>query len=365
MRFKIGKSNLLHAVGVVQSVISSKAPVASLSSIKVVASKGQVTFTGTDLKVTAEVTLPVEVLEEGAISVHAPSLFDVVRELPDSEVDIGGSDNTDVKIQCEGASFKLHTSPIEDFPEIPEPESDVSFKLVSGQLLQVLSNVEFSISRDQSRYILTGSYLEVDGSILRAVSTDGRRMSIATTVMEQSPDVEFTAVIPHKTVQELLRVLPNTSEVEVKAGKSRIAFIFDGMRIISTVLEGRYPDYKHALPKDFDKEIVMDTIQLASAIRRVAAVATRNYNCIRMEFGKKSVTLTSATPEIGEAREDVPLESGADDVDVAFNPDYLLDVLKVISTEKAVLRMREANSAGLFQGLDDDSAQFVVMPIRL
>ncbi len=365
MRLKISKSELLRSITVVQSVISSKAPVASLSSIKIVASSGLVSFTGTDLKVTADVTVPVEVLEDGAICVYAPSLFDVVRELPDSEVDISGQDESDVSIQCEGASFKLHTSSLEDFPEIPEPSGDISFSLESTKLLEVFSKVEFSISRDQSRYILTGALMEIEGNILRAVSTDGRRMSIVTTVLESAPDVEFAAVIPHKTIQELMRVLPNTESVDIKADTNRITFMFDGMKIISTVLEGRYPDYKHAIPKEYDKEIVVNTAMFASAIRRVAAVATRNYNCIRMEFNESSVVLTSATPEIGEAREVVAVELGATDVDVAFNPDYVLDVLKVITTDNTVLKLRESNSAGLLHGQDDESARFVVMPIRL
>ena len=133
----------------------------------------------------------------------------------------------------------------------------------------------------------------------------------------------------------------------------------DGLQIISTVLEGRYPDYNQVVPKSYEKEIVFDRGLLASAVRRVAAVATRNYKCIRIELREGGAVLRSATPEVGEAREEIALDfSGAD-------TETVLDVLKVVSTEKVMLRLSEGDSAGLFQGLDDDTGLFVVMPIRL
>jgi len=365
MRFKIGKPELQRGVSIVQNVISSKAPVASLSCVKLEAKQGQVTFTGTDLKVTAVLSLPVDVLEDGIVSLHGPSLADVVRELPDVEIEIAGSDSETVTLECQDVQFKLRTSPIEDFPEIPEPETDVEFSVAAEQMVDVLSKVEFSISRDQSRYILTGALLVVEDAILRAVSTDGRRMSIGSSRIDPPAGVAYSAVIPHKTVQELLRVLEKGTKLDVKAGKKRITFMVDGLQIISTVLEGRYPDYNQVVPKSYEKDIVFDTGLLASAVRRVAAVATRNYKCIRIELREGKAVLRSATPEVGEAREDMALDFSGVDTETAFNPDYVLDVLKVVSTEKVMLRLSEGDSAGLFQGLDDDTGLFVVMPIRL
>ena len=364
MRFKIEKNELQRGISVVQNVISSKAPVASLSCVKVDAREGRVTFTGTDLKVTAELSLPADVTEDGTVSLHAPSLSDVVHELPDVEIDVATSDMS-VMIECGDVLFKLHTSPVEDFPEIPEPETDVEFLIDSKHLIDALSRVEFSISRDQSRYILTGALISVSGDTLRTVSTDGRRMSVATSVLDTPLDVEYSAVIPHKTVQELLRVLESGAGVRIKAGKNRVTFVVDGLRIISTVLEGRYPDYNQIVPKEYNKEIVFDKTALTSAVRRIAAVATRNYKCVRLQFRENAAMLTGATPEVGEGREEMAIEYAGDEVEVAFNPDYVLDVIKVVTTDKVVLRLREGDAAGLFKGLDDDSGLFVVMPIKL
>jgi len=365
MQLRIAKSELQQGITVVQNVISSKAPVASLSSVKLDAREGQVTFTGTDLKVTAQLTLPVEVVEQGMVSLHAPSLSDVVRELPDVEVELDTKGTDTVTVACQDVLFKLHTSPIEDFPEIPEPETDVELSMASERILDVLSKVEFSISRDQSRYMLTGALLQVEDNTLRAVSTDGRRMSIATAEIEPASGLQYTAVIPHKTVQELLRVVHSGSTVQIKAGTNRITFLVDGLRIISTVLEGRYPDYKQVLPEEYSKELVFDTALFTSSVRRVAAVATRNYNCIRIQFHEGLAVLTSATPEVGEAREQMSVDYRGPEINVAFNPDYLLDVLKVISTENTVLRLEEDEGAGVFLGQNDDSGVFIVMPIRL
>jgi len=365
MRFKIGKSELQRGVTIVQNVISSKAPVASLSCIKLEAKQGQVTFIGTDLKVTAILSVPVDVLEDGSVSLHGPSLSDVVHELPDVDVEIVSSETDDVTIECNDILFKLHTSPVEDFPEIPGPETDVEFSMMSEQMVDVLSKVEFSISRDQSRYILTGALLSVEDDTLRAVSTDGRRMSVGTSQIEPPAGVSYSAVIPHKTVQELVRVLEHGKKLMVKAGKNRITFIVDGLRIISTVIEGRYPDYNQVVPKGYDKEIVFDTALLATVFRRVAAVATRNYKCVKLDICEGRAVLRSATPEVGQAREEIPVEFSGVDTETAFNPDYVLDVLKVVTTEKVILRLCEGESAGLFQGLDDDSGLFVVMPIQL
>ncbi len=365
MRFKMGKAELQQGIATVQNVISSKAPVASLSCIKLDAEAGQVTFTGTDLKVTAMLTLPVDVVEEGSVSLHGPSLSDVVRELPDVEIEVSGTDSEALTIACDDVFFKLRTSPIEDFPEIPEPENDIDFSVASEQMVDVLSKVEFSISRDQSRYILTGALLTLEDDTLRAVSTDGRRMSVAKSRIEPPTGLEHAAVLPHKTIQELLRVLDKGTTLNVLAGKNRITFTVNGLRIISTVLEGRYPDFKQVVPKDYDKEIIFETGLFAAAVRRVAAVATRNYKCIRLELRQGKALLRSATPEVGEAHEEIPIEYAGPDVEVAFNPDYLVDVLKAVSTDKVVLRLHEDETAGVFLGLDDDSAVFVVMPIRL
>jgi DNA polymerase-3 subunit beta len=365
MNAKVARAELLRGISTVQNVVSGKATLPALSNVLLDAKEGSITFSATDLKVTIECSVNAEIDEKGMACVPAAHLASVVREMPDQEIVIEKSANDVLSLSCGTIQFRLLGMAANEFPRTPECKAVTNVVLKQEALGDILERTAFSVGTDQSRYILTGLLLELNKGLLRSVATDGRRLSFGQTVMDCDKKASFRVVVPEKTIREVQRLVTGEGEIEIVVGEAQVLFVMSGTRLTSTLIEGDFPDYNRVIPKRHNKQLVVRTMEFAAAVRRAAAVTSKKYHSIKVKLLPGLMVFGSVTPEIGEETEEMAADYDGDELEVAFNPDYLLQALAAIRAEETVLEVRDQESAGVLRPQGSEDYAYVVMPIRI
>lgn len=368
MKISIPRQDLLDAVNKVKSVVSSKSALPILSHLLFEAGKGSVQVSATDLKVSVQCSVDCDVKKEGSLTVSCQRLASILAELPDKELSLVLRDNNVVELQCGRIQTKLFSMPVDQFPPIRDFEGVKPLVFKQGLLRSLFMKTSFAICTDQARYNLTGLLYEILGGRLTVVATDGRRMSLSCE-HEGIPDTtEVKVIIPSKMVNELQRLLGDDDPVEVYIDENQAAFRFNSLRMVTALIDGNFPNYDMVIPKKHDKEAILNTVQFTEAMRRTRTMTNEKFNSVRLKIAENLLTLKVVTPEVGEYEEDMEIEYAGEPVEIAFNPDFVLDVLRHVEAEKVCLVLRDAMSPGVIKPYTEapvDSYINVVMPIRI
>lgn len=368
MKFVIPRQDLLEAVNKVKAVVSPKSALPILSHILVEGEDGRVRLSATDLKVSIECTVDCTVTTPGSITLPCQRLSNMVNLFPEQDVSIELQSDSAVSIQCGRSKTKLYSMSPEDFPPIRSFEGVEPLVLEQSVMKHLFGSTSFAICTDQARYNLTGLRLELEGGCLTVVATDGRRLSLCRQ-REGVPDgIDIKVIIPGKMINELERLLGGEEEVRILIDETQAAFEFGSVRLVSSLIEGSFPNYEMVIPKNHDKEIICNTAALLEALRRARTVTNEKYNTVRFVVTPTQMQLVVQTPEVGESHEDLPVEYEGAEIEIAFNPDFVIDVVRHISTEKTAIILKDAMSPGLLKPLTEapeDMYLNVVMPIRV
>lgn len=364
---KSSRDALLNPLQTVTGVVERRHTLPILSNVLIETSVEGLTFTATDLEVQIRTTVIMSGASTGtAITVSARKLQDILRSLgDDSVVALDAKDNR-LTVQAGKSRFQLQTLPAADFPRLATGAEELSRFSVSQKLFRgLLEKVQFAMAQQDIRYYLNGMLLSVEGRTLRAVATDGHRLSYAAFTMEQEHE-PAEVILPRKTVLELIRLLRDSDEpVEIVAKANQISFGFGSSELISKVIDGKFPDYTKVIPTSYEKRFKIERLALQQALQRAAILSNEKLRGVRLILTKDSLAVLCTNNEQEEAQEELALEYNGAPMDVGFNVSYLLDVLNHLATDSVECAFGDASSSMLTTIPSDSDFKYVVMPMRI
>lgn len=364
MEIKVQKDDLLKTITQVLGAVSSKTNVPVLGNILLqMITPEQITLTGTDLELGIRATCPAQASGEGAITLPAKKLHDIIRELPPGEVEITVGKNNAVNIKTKKSFFKIVGLEPDDFPKLPEFTEKEPLKLDQAALKQCLTLTSFAISHDEARYTLNGVLLHFKNSKAKFVATDGKRLAYIERDFEGQNNTEFEVIIPNKAVFELIRNLMDKGVVETALQGNQIIFQLNNITIVSRLIEGRFPNYEQVIPKDEKTTTQLSREELLAATKRVSILTSQENQSIKMDFIKGKVLISSRSPNLGEAKEELEAEVKGGDLSIGFNPGYLIDVLKNLDVDQISFSLTDPDKPGVIKAAE--GYLYVVMPMQL
>jgi len=363
MKLTLNRDALLEALTQVTSVVSTRSTIPVLGNVLLRAAEGRLELLTTDLEVSVRTEVAAEVSRAGESTLPAKRLFSVVRELPPHPVELEIDDKNVAAIRCGTAYFKIMGLSADDFPDVPAPDGDHVYTLDQAVLKQMLKNVQYATSVDETRYVLNGILFSFQDQKMTVVATDGRRLAMCEREVEFPAEQGLDMVVPSKTIHELLRNLMSEGQIRITAAGNQIVFELNALRIISKLIDGNFPNYRQVIPAACEERIRFERETLLTAVRRVALVTNEQSNSIKLGFRENFVEIISSTPEIGEAREQVPVKYTGPEMTIAYNPEFLMAPLRVLDSDEVFLELVDELSPGVMK--TDTAFLYVIMPMRM
>lgn len=365
MKVTVTRENFHKGLSAVAATVPSRTTLPVLSNILVQTVEGGLQVRGTDLDISVSVRTPAEVNREGAITVPAKKIADIARELPDAPVAlelVGGR----VSVECGNSKFRLNSLPSDEYPSFPDVSFTDGWRLRSGELQRLSAHTSFAVSNEESRPVLNGVLWQLHGNEMRMVATNGHRLAKMVVQVDGAVGGEDDLIVPPKALQQVERLFGPNDELEIGRSESHLGFRTERTEVYTRVIEGPYPNYEQVLPKEHDRECVADRVELTAALRRMAIVASDQTHRVRLSFGPEKLLLAVQTPDLGEAEDLVPIEYTGSPVEIGFNANYLLEVLRYIGSAEVKIALSAPERPVTFQPVEsDDDYICLVMPLRL
>lgn len=367
MKFKTTKEILINAMQTVEGAVATKTTLPILSNVLIEAQKDKIIFNATDLDIGVVYQIKTDVQEEGSITVPAKRFADIIRELPEGDVTINVRKNFNMIIDSNRCSFRLIGLPKEEFPTLPKFHNKENIVLNQSLLKNLLKKVSFAMSRDETRYVLNGTLFVFKNKIIRLVATDGRRLTLVES--KNINDVEKKeAIIPLKTINELNKILKEEGQIKIIFSENQVVFELDNTIIISRVIEGEFPNYEQVIPKEKQEKIKIKREDFLSAIKRASLFISPDSQSIKLDVFKNKLVVSKVTPDIGEVKEEIGTEYNGQELTIGFNPNYLIDVLKILQNETIGFEVQDAEKPGVFrEEMSEENGFYVyiVLPMQL
>lgn len=367
MNIKIDREALLKPLSSVSGIVERRHTLPILTNLLLEAKQDTLTLTATDLEMQISLSLPATPSGDVSTTVSARKMLDICRSLPDqSQITLEITDNR-MQVKAGKSRFNLQTLPAADYPLMAKGSGDTSLTLTlaQNQLKKLLRQVEYAMAQQDIRYYLNGLLFEVSGNRLNVVGTDGHRLSFTSTELQQSYEKQ-ELILPRKTILELIKLLDDSDdEVSIEVSANQANFAFSGIRLISKVIDGKFPDYTRVIPNGYQNTFEVNRQTLLLSMQRASILSNEKYRGIRMVLGKDSLRLISSNSEQEEAEEELEINYGGDPLDIGFNVTYMIDVLTNVGTETITFSFADANSSCLVTVPGDDNYKYVVMPMRI
>jgi DNA polymerase-3 subunit beta len=367
VKISLERDVLLAQLQTVSRVASTRSAIQALSGVQLSASTGACELRATDMDVSLRVPLEAEVIRDGVVVLPGRLLLDVVRSLPSPQVSVElRSADQDVELVSGNATFHIRTLRTEDFPPFPEPDGDSAVSLPVTAFVSTALKVAGSASRDETRPVLTGILVSASDRELRMVATDSYRLSVKETVLEAALPSGFEVNVPARALQELARVAGHNGEedVTVTVRQNQVLFVLGRVILSSRLIDGQFPNYRQLLPDSFEHELRIAGPGLTDVVRRISLLAQKNAP-LRLSFTQGELTVSAQTPDVGEARESLPVAFEGEALEIGFNPDFLRDGLEAIDEGDVLLKLISPLRPGLIEAADGSGFKYLIMPIRL
>ena len=346
------RKELYEAVQTVGHAVSGRSTLPILSHILIQSEADGLRLIATDLELGISCKIPkATIAEGGALTAPAKTLTEVLGNLPDrGDVALSVDKSHTIRVHCAKSDYKILGLPAEDYPQLPEVQDATTFSISARMLREMIRQTKFAVGTDESRPILTGILIVFDGETLRFVATDTHRLAVKTVTISEGKGSQ-NAIVPARAMNELARLLTDTEDpVHVALSSSQIQFSLPGeaeIQIIARLIEGQFPNYQRVIPSDYQKRLTIPVSELQRAVRRASIVARENAHRIIVRTDEDKLILTANSQIVGDAREEVEIGREGDDVEIAFNSRYLLDLLDVLDTETLHLELTEALKPGI------------------
>ena len=371
MKFSIERAVLVKAVAQAQSVVERRNTIPILSNVLIEAQGDGVSFRATDLDTEVVDKAPAMVERPGATTVSAALLNEIARKLPDGAlVSISTEAEGRLTVQAGRSNFSLATLPREDFPVMASSEYSANFSAPSQLLRRLFDKSRFAISTEETRYYLNGVYMHVadgeGGRVLRCVATDGHRLARIDAALPEGADEMPGVIVPRKTVAELKKLLDgDDAEIAVSVSETKVRFATPTIMLTSKVIDGTFPDYTRVIPQSNARKLEVDASDFARAVDRVATVSSERSSAVKLALDEDRLVLSVNAPDAGAADEELAVAYADEPLEIGFNAKYLQEIAQQVDRENAVFLFNGSGDAALIREGGDESAVYVVMPMRV
>jgi DNA polymerase III subunit beta len=371
VKFTVKKSNFQKELGFVQGVIEKKNTIPVLQNILIRSDgKEHIEIVATDLDLSIRCQCEAEVKQNGAMLIHARKLFDIVRSLPEAEINLERDDQSWGVLKCEGSRFRIVGQPEDNFPGVPELRTPKT-SLPSEVLRYFIEHTIFSITQEESqRYVLNGAQFLLSKGLARMIATDGHRLAfVERKGIAEDLKEDVKVLVPKKTLSELLKITADAGDAPVLFERDENHLFFQvGTRIlISRTLSGQFPNYELVMPKETNHSMLFDRERISAAIRRAALMADERSHAIKLHIFDNRAEIRSNNTEVGEAHETVGIDYNGPEINLGFNSQYLLDFLQTVGTEEVFFEFKDVQSQAQLRpkGAEDYDYRYIVMPMRI
>jgi DNA polymerase-3 subunit beta len=375
MEFKINKDHFSNGLQQVLNVVGTRSAMPILGNVLIEAGADHISLTTTNLDIGIRCRITAEVSNEGSITLPVRKLATIVKELPQQEVFFELASNNQAKITSGGSIFKVMGIGTDEFPPLPSFENQHVFKLEQNDLANMLKSVSFAQSSDENRYILNGVYFNFSDENLTLVATDGRRLALTSYELESDSSDTGNLILPAKTVSEIERLVGKGENVKIAFNDRQVAFeiaiedeegnsgLIDHIYLVSKIVEGNFPNYRQVIPKETEHRIKLERELFLECVHRAALVTSEKSNSIKLKISKNLMEIMGSSAEYGESHESMGIAYEGPDVQIAFNPTFLMEPLRALNHDEIFFEFKDELSPGLVKTLN----QFlcVIMPLRL
>ena len=362
---KAPRDTLLRPLQVVSGIVERRQTLPILANVLLRREGDTLSFTATDLEIQIRTGAALEgAKESGATTVSARKLLDILRSLPDSEVQLGLA-NRKLSVQSGRSKFHLQTMPAEEYPTVAQTPATVDFTVTAASLKYLLSMVHYAMAAQDIRYYLNGMLLVIEGTRVRAVATDGHRLALCEFAREEDAG-SIEVIVPRKTVLELTRLLPDGEEtVRVQVAANQIRFEFGQIELVSKLVEGKFPDYGKVIPGANSKVFRIARETLMQSLQRAAILTTDKFKGVRWVLAPGTLKVSATNTDQEEALEEIEIDYAGESLDIGFNVTYLLDVMGNLKADDLQVALGDSLGSALITLPGSDRFRYVVMPMRI
>ncbi|MEK6375678.1 MAG: DNA polymerase III subunit beta [Acidobacteriota bacterium] len=373
MELTVAKADLQKELQLCQGVVEKRSTIPILSNVLLKAADGVLQIAATDLDVTILSSCAAKVTTPGGVTIEAKRLFDIVRSLPDEDVHVTMQENNSLLVESGTAKFRLLGLPAEDYPTLPSVTATESFTIPLDELKTMVAKVKFAITHEETRFQLNGALLKIQPTKMEMVATDGHRMALINFPQGNGKrkGTDLTILVPRKALEEIMR-LESGEDGIVNFGVSENHLFFDAgeRRLLARMIDVNFPNYMEVIARDNDRHVMVDRERLLSTIRRISLVANERTRAVRFDFAPGKLTVSSTNPELGDARETVPIDYAGIPFFVGLNAAYVTDFLSAVDTPTVALDLKDENSQCIGRPSPSEADLpyeylYVVMPMRL
>ena len=364
------KNDLLRELQLFQGIVERKNTIPILANVLMEAKGDQVSFLATDLEVGLRSKCAAMVSKNGALTLPAKKFYEIIKSLPETDVRIA-EEKGGVKVAADRFDSRMQTLPREDFPTLPESGGSPTATLPRSALKEMVAKTQFAITGEDTRYFLNGALFVLRPESMSLVATDGHRLALVTVPRDATSKKdadEVRAILPKKTLGELARLLQEGDEdIRYERGENHLFFDVGGRLLISRMIDGQFPAYERVIPKGNDKHVEFERDRLTNAVRRVALLSNERSRAVKIQIDRGKVDVTSSSPDLGEAKETLPVEYGDAPLQICFNAQYVLDFLSAVATDVVSLDLKDEVSQAVMKpvGADGYEYTYVIMPMRV
>ena len=365
LKFSINQSELQNALAVVLKGIATRSTLPILSGIYLDAKNDSLTLQATDLELSIQYTVPALVENEGRAVVPGKLFSEIVKNLPDAAVHVE-AENDSAVITCDTASFSIKTLDADDFPGFPHVDVQQEIAIPFSQFASMVKRVARVVSKDESRAILTGVLITLEGTLLKMVATDSYRLAITEADVPDAAAEDFQAVISGAFLQEIASLPRSDDPLRIALAENQIVVTYHGTVFINRRIEGNFPNYRQLLPDTYATRVSLEVDHLVAGVKRTSLLGQAS-SPVKFDINIASQTaqLSAVAQDVGSAQETLPCEGEGEDVEIAFNYAYVLDGLASVSTDKVFLEVQSSLKPGIFKAGEGENFLYLVMPVRI
>jgi DNA polymerase-3 subunit beta len=370
MELVVRKNDLLRELQLFQGIVERKNTIPILANVLMEAKGDEVRFLATDLEVGLRSKCQATVAKGGSLTLPAKKFYEIVKSLPETDIRIA-EDKGGVKVAADRFDSRIQTLPREDFPTLPESGGTPSATLSRSSVKEMVAKTQFAITGEDTRYFLNGALFVLKPNEMSLVATDGHRLALVSVTRDgqgKKDADEVKAILPKKTLGELGRLLSDgEGDITYERGENHLFFEVGGRLLISRMIDGQFPAYERVIPKGNDKHIEFERDRLTNAVKRVALLSNERSRAVKIQIDKGKVDVTSSSPDLGEAKETLPVEYSGGAMQICFNAQYVLDFLSAVSTDVVSLDLKDEVSQAVMKpvGAEGYDYTYVIMPMRV
>ena len=367
MNLTINRENLLGPLQAINNVVERRQTLPILGNVLVLAEEGGgLTLTATDMEVEVVVQLKATIERSGTITVPARKFLDITRALPNDATLTFATQEEKVKIQSDRSRFLLATQPAAEFPSIGTFEPLMEFDVESNTFAALIDGTQFAMAHQDVRYYLNGLLFELSPALIRAVATDGHRLALCDRHVDTGSETQQQIIVPRKGVVEIMRMLGNAEEsIHISIGENHMTVTAAEQSLTTKLVDGRFPDYERVIPRAGEKRVSADREVLKAGLARASILSNEKFRGVRVVLSENRLMAIAHNPEQEEAEEEIEVDYSGDELEIGFNVSYLLDVLSALKCPKVNVDFIDSNSSCLIHDPNDETARYVIMPMRL